>query len=758
VSLLRWLLGGWAPGPGELEWGASGPELALVLGCALLVLAASWFTAGPVRGRGLQAALLAVALAALTWALARPSWVERGLRWEEGRFVVLVDDSRSMAVGEASIGSELERVMAAIDQPDAELFRFGAELSPGMAARFQEPGTDLGAALHAVAQRYAGERLAGVAVISDGLDRGALRRGWQADGTLRLPELPGPLSLYGAGSGAAQVDLSVVSVATGGFAFIRAPFELRVVLAGTGYSGRRVPVTLTRDGALVERRTVQLDEQGEAELVFRATPSEVGRHAYRVELPVDAEDAVPGNNGRTVVVRVVRDRMRVLQVCGSPSLDQKFLRRFLKQDPSVDLVSFFILRTHEDMSAGYGDGELALIPFPTERLFTQDLWTFDLVVFQNFDYDPYFGFQGETLLENIADYVRQGGALVMVGGDRSFDLGGYASTALAAVLPVRLGGSGDLVDVEAFQPVLTAAGRRHPVTALASDPAESEAAWAKLAPLDGLNTSQGTHPQAAVLLAHPELEGPDGAPLPVVALRHVGQGRSLAFMGDSSWRWAFAEAAKGRGNQAYLRFWKSAMRWLVGDPEAQRVTVESARANYGLDEEVRVLVRVRDPGFEPLAGVTVQGSLQAPEVAPQWAELSPQLGEDGRFELETDASGEAVLSFTPRTPGAWRVQAEALDNKGRVIHRAGTVLAVTERDPELDEIVPDLEFLQAVAEAAGGAFHPPGQAGPPEQDPGNRRSIEQLEQTPLWDVPLVALLVGLFGSASWWLRRRAGGR
>jgi hypothetical protein len=759
MSALSWLVGGWRPGAGELSFGATPLQLGLALVGVLLLLLLSWLTARGVRRRGLQLALLLPVVTALAWALARPTWVQRDGTWEEGRFVVLVDDSRSMGVreGEAPRAAAVPGIIEAIARPDAERFRFGSALAPGEATAFGEADTDLGLALRALSERYAGERLAGIAVVTDGVDRGAWRRAWSAGEPLELPALPGPLTLYGVGRTQALVDLSVASVASGGFAFIRTPFELRATIQGSGYAGRTVPVTLTRDGSLVDRQQLGLDETGGGEVTFRVTPTEVGRHAFRIEVPTDPDDAVPGNNAATVVVRVVRDRMRVLQVCGSPSMDQKFLRRFLKQDPAVDLVSFFILRTHEDMGSGYGEDELALIPFPYRQLFTDDLWSFDLVIFQNFDYEPYFGWQGGDLLENLADWVQQGGAFVMVGGDRSFDLGAYGGTALEDVLPVKLGlpveGAASLAS---FEPQLTIAGRFHPATAMASDPERSQALWAELAPLDGLNLSLGLAPGATALLRHPEIMAADGEGMPVVAVRTVGKGRAMALAADSSWRWAFAEAGKGRGNQAYLRFWKHAMRWLVGDPDAQRVTVATSRENYGLGDEVRAVVRVRDPAFQPQAGVTVRGRVLAPDLSTLLE--AEGIDDQGRFQRETDAAGNVELLLPAASPGSWHIDVQALDASGEPFFEGGTVYAVTEREPELEEVIPDLAFLEALAEATDGAYHPPGQAGPPLEDPDSRRRVEAIRETPLWDVPLVALLVGLFAPLSWFVRRRGGGR
>lgn len=143
-------------------------------------------------------------------------------------------------------------------------------------------------------------------------------------------------------------DLAVAGLDAGGFAFIRAPFTIAARIEGKGFEGRSIPVTLTRDGQLVATREATLGEDGRAVAEFQVVPIEAGRFIYEVSIPTWDGDAVPGNNAMPVAVRVVRDRIRVLQVCGSPSFDQKFLRLFLKQDPAVDLVSFFLLRTNAD--------------------------------------------------------------------------------------------------------------------------------------------------------------------------------------------------------------------------------------------------------------------------------------------------------------------------------------------------------------------------------------------------------------------------
>lgn len=750
--MIDWLLGGCCGPNGALVWTA--PSWAVSVGGAVLLVVLALAMRPLPRGaaRIAEVVLLALAGAVALFALAGPVWVQEGERVEAGRFVALVDASRSMGVLDADGRPRSERARARLAElpADAEVYTFGDALRPGAPEAWDDGETDLGGALAALAQRYAGERLAGVAVITDGIDRGGLRRRVQsAEGegatAAPLPKLGGPLTLYQVGEDGERLDVAVTDVRAGGFAFLRAPFGIEVDVKAVGAHPGGVPITLTRDGQPAGTLSAKLDAEGRGTVRFEITPTDDGRYVFEASAPLLEGDAVPANNSLSVAVRVVRDRVRVLQVCGSPSWDQKFLRLFLKEDPAVDLVSFFILRTTEDMRAGWSPDELSLIQFPYEKLFSTELGSFDLVILQNFDYAPYFDRDADALLGNIAEYVKNGGALVMVGGDRSFDLAGYGKTPLADILPVRMGRGGDATDTHAFAPRLSAGGARHPVTQLVGEPSENAATWERLSPLDGLNLSLGATPGAAVLLEHPTLRTDDGSPMPVLVVNEVGKGRAMALMADASWRWSFDEAGAGRGNQAYLRFWKNALRWLIGDPEDQPVSVEANRENYQVGEEVRVRVQVRDVGFQPRPGASVVVRIDGP-------------GGGTRLEAVSDAEGLATVAFPATERGAWRVRAAAKDPSGKSLGEAATVYAVTTRDPELDEVEPDGAFLRALAARTGGLYVGPGERAEALFDPDAGRRVLDRRETPLHAMPLVPALFGIFVSASWWLRRRSGYR
>jgi uncharacterized membrane protein len=451
---------------------------------------------------------------------------------------------------------------------------------------------------------------------------------------------------------------------------------------------------------------------------------------------------VPSNNVLPVVVRVMRDRIRILQVAGAPSWDVKFLRRFLKGDPSVQLVSFFILRTTSDLVTPYRDDELSLIQFPYRRLFDEDLWSFDVVIFQNFDHRDYFHSESSILLANIAQYVRDGGAFVMVGGDRSFSMGAYGGTPLEDVLPVSLSPLPSEPLMTPFQPVLTPSGARHPVTRLLSSSEENKEWWSRLGSMEGINRVQGLQPGATLLLAHPDAVTPQGDPQPVLAVREAGAGRTLSLMTDSSWRWSMAEVAQGRGNQAYLRFWKGALRWLMRDDSTARVSIESSKENYALGEEVRMVVRARGADFSRLDGVSVD------------VEMTHRDGHQA-LHSTTLADGEAVFVVPATTQGAHRVTA-SVRNGTQQVGSAETVFAVTSRDPELEDVAPDTEFLSWLASRHEGSLNLSGVYGDVAVDPDAGRTVHKREETSLGRIPALMGWVMVFSGLGWWTRRRSG--
>ena len=740
--------------------GGGWTALALAVLLALAVVAALRdLRAEPRARRRMALGGLRVATALGAWLLAvQPRWVAERFQESEGRLAVLVDVSRSMSLPRGE-SPRSERVRALLERWESSrpgsdrgapaVFTFGDRLEGSELGALAESvpttadQTRLGAALSELLAHEEGRDLGAVVVISDGADRSGFDPAALARAGARVHTIA-----------TAEDDLrddAIAEVQADSVGFLRRSARVRVVVRSTGGPGGPIPVTLRR-GDEVEREVVaEVPANGEAEVEIPFTPTRLGREVYSVSIPRVPGDAVPENDERAFLVRVTRDKLRVLLVAGQPSWDERFLRSFLKRDPATDLISFFILRNTSDLTMA-GPDELALIPFPTDELFNEHLGSFDLVIFQNFEYGPY---QMAGYLPRIRDYVLRGGSFAMVGGPISFasdssNRGGYRETPIAEILPVDLPPRGTPVPAltveDRFSPRIADGMERHPVLELLPDPRENVGAWARLAPLVGANVVSRVRSEGVVLLEHPSERMGSGGALPILVLGTAGEGRTLAFTTDTSWRWGITTGGATGDASAYERFWDRAIRWLSRDPALVAASITTDRERFGPGARARVEGHLRDRRYAPYAERPVALRLldaSGHEVAASQARTD----REGRVEAELDL---------PTRPGAYRVEArldgldEAVASEWLVVEAGGDELADPRADPPL---------LRRLADATGGTFYPSPEDAPALDafDTTRTRSLGTAERAPLatgWAFAgVVALFVG-----EWILRRRWGRR
>ncbi len=167
--------------------------------------------------------------------------------------------------------------------------------------------------------------------------------------------------------------------------------------------------------------------------------------------PVPGE-VTEANNRAVHVLDGIRENLRVLLVSGEPHSGERAWRNLLKSDASVDLVHFTILRPPEKQD-GTPINELSLIAFPTRELFVEKIKEFDLIIFDRYQHR---GVLPIIYYDNIAQYVENGGALLIAAGPEHAGPDSIASTPLSAVLPANPTGT---MDEKAFYPRLTDEGR-----------------------------------------------------------------------------------------------------------------------------------------------------------------------------------------------------------------------------------------------------------------------------------------------------------
>ncbi len=566
---------------------------AIALLCVLAAGVGFWRRA---RGATLRAAAFAVLLG---W-LAGPTLIEETRQSLSDIALLVTDGSASMQVGNraalaASAGGAL--VARAAQLPGLELRRVTVPESG-------HDGTLLWAGIGQALADIPPERLAGIMAITDGQVHDAP--------PATLPAAPLNVLIPARGE---EWDRRVRVAEAPGYGIVGRFVTLRVAVDDLGPPGAAPPGPASLD--------VQVD--GAAPRRIEVTPGEVasvpvaitraGRMLVKLSTAAVPGEASALNNQAVVQINGVRDRLRVLLVSGEPNQGERTWRRLLKSDPAVDLVHFTILRPPEKDDTTPLN-ELALIAFPTRELFQDKLSGFDLIILDRFT-DR--GILPHIYLRNIADYVRHGGALLLVAGPEFAGPRSLDQTPLGDVLPAHAPqgeAPGQGVVDGAFVPLVSPLGTRHPVTeGLAADPAAPGwGAWYRaIAPED----------VAGQVL----MTGPGHAPL--LVLSHVEQGRVAMLMSDQIWLWS--RGVQGGGPQAELL--RRVAHWAMKEPDLDEERL-TARIEGG-----RLLVERRS-----VAG-SAEGAVQ----------VTPPQGTARALALAKAGPGRADGSLPAAEPGVWQV-------------------------------------------------------------------------------------------------------
>ena len=589
------------------------PSWAVAVACLLVVVSLVVLSFYELRRRERGGVVIvvtgALALVALLTAILRPVRIAARESAVGAKVVVLADTSRSMALSQDGATREAARTRAldalAKRASDARLLvlGFGEGAPSPLAAKDGPDGvhstqarSDLTAALRAV-MASSEEHPQAIVVVSDGRLDDPGEDVPDEVLTALARELKVPVHTI-ATTRDAPADASVRRVSAAGAAVAHVPLPLRVeVGCAGGLSCDELTVTareLREDGppALLASGLSHLKD-GKGTVDLSVTLDRAGARIIEVAITPPGGDTVPENDRRLLTFNVARERVRVLHVAGRPTNDVRALRQWLKSDASVDVVAFFILRTQAD-NPNARQEDLSLIPFPVDELFTEHLPSFDAVVLQDFDAQPY-GL--EKHLPQLARYVRAGGGLIMVGGQNSFVAGGYAGTPLADVLPVELDGSpgATAADVASVVPGWTEDGRIAPLLAPLRDIVEGE-----LPPMPGANVVGDVRPGGVALWTHPTRKTKSGASMPLLAIGDQGDGRSIALSIDGAWLLEFSSLGARTSGRGYGALWDGLLGWLMRDPRFEPGRLDLAGPCVAGE---RARLRVRAPGRQdgPLA-------------------------------------------------------------------------------------------------------------------------------------------------------------
>jgi hypothetical protein len=608
------------------------PSLVLWIAAAAIVVIAALLLLGRARG----AAVRVTALALILLALVNPSFTREDREPLSSVAAVVIDKSPSQNFGSRT--RETAQAQEALVDSLKKIKGLEVRVVEAGQADGETDGTRLFGALQSALSDVPIDRVAGAFLITDGrvhdIPANAAALGFQA-----------PLHALITGR-KDERDRRIAISAAPRFGIVGQVQTITYRLDDQGVSGERAKVVVRRDGEVINERTVLSGQTVNIDVDIK----HAGPNIVEIEASPLENELTLVNNRAVVAIDGVRDKLRVLLVSGEPHSGERTWRNLLKSDASVDLIHFTILRPPEKQD-GTPINELSLIAFPTRELFTPKpqgrLDDFNLIIFDRYARQgvlpiPYF--------DNIARYVRSGGAVLVSAGPDYASTTSIWRTPLDSVLPAEPVG----VTEKPYYPHLSDAGKRHPVTRGLEGSGSEPPHWSRF--FRTVDTRNATTP--------PVMTGGDGKPL--LLLSRYGEGRVALLLSDHIWLWARGY----EGGGPHLDLLRRMSHWLMKQPD--------------LDEEaLRLQVQGKD--------LVVLRQTMADSVAP--------------VTVTSPAGATRELTLSQSEPGTWRSTIPA-NELGLWQATDGTLKALINVGPtnpkEFSEVTSTTEMLKPLTQATGG--------------------------------------------------------
>jgi hypothetical protein len=604
------------------------PSLVLWIALAAIAAIAVLLLLGRARG----AAVRVAALALILLALANPSFTREDREPLSSVVAVVIDKSPSQNFGERT--GETEKSREALVDSLKKINGLEVRVVEAGQADGETDGTRLFGALSSALSDVPVDRVAGAFLITDG----------------RVHDVPANVAAVGFQAPVHALitgrkderDRRVAILAAPRFGIVGQVQTITYRLDDQGVSGERARIVVRRDGEVINERTAMSGQTVNIDIDIK----HAGPNIVEIEASPLVNELTLVNNRAVVAIDGVRDKLRVLLVSGEPHSGERTWRNLLKSDASVDLVHFTILRPPEKQD-GTPINELSLIAFPTRELFQQKINEFQLIIFDRYARQ---GVLPIVYFENIARYVRAGGAVLVSAGPDYASTTSIWRTPLDSVLPAEPVG----VTEKPFYAHLSDAGKRHPVTRGLEGSASEPPRWSRF--FRAVETRNATSP--------PVMTGADGKPL--LLLSRYGEGRVALLLSDHIWLWARGY----EGGGPHLDLLRRTSHWLMKQPD--------------LDEEA---LRLQISGKD----LVVLRQTMADSVPP--------------VTVTSPSGATRELTLSSSEPGTWRSAIPASE-LGLWQATDGTLKALINVGPtnpkEFSEVTSTAEMLKPLAQATGG--------------------------------------------------------
>ncbi len=676
--------------------------------------------------RLLLTGLRGTALTFILLAVCEPLFQFTSTEVKKPTVAVLVDNSLSMSQTDARGNKEhilstivhsnaLRRLSASTDM---KLFSFSHTVVPLIPESLIVRGgsTNISSALRSAEKDI--DDLQAIVLISDGNYNAGSNPLYDAEKSHI------PIFTLGIGDANEQKDISVSKLTSNSIGYVDAKIPIDAVIRASGIPDQSVSITLTEDGKKIAGQSVDVqfsDGISEIPVQFSYAPKSNGVKKLSVAVSSVNGELTTKNNIRSVLVKVLKNKLNVVVVAGSLSADVSTVMQTLDHDKNINASLFYQTANGELRSR------------EENEMLQSVLTKGDCVIMIGF---PSIQTSAGSM-QTISRFVESRSLPLLFVAHRTLDM-----------QKVRT--------MERLFPFVVSSGRIDENTVSANIPEKHKyhqllqnesASWEKLPPVFYTLQTFSAKPEAQSLVTVKIQNVALNDPLFIV--RSIGGVKSAAVLGYGIYRWKLLAGSTDETKDFFDLWFSSIIRWLATNEQDRFVRVEPSKVFFSQGELLDFTGEVYNESYEPVDNADIRLTLRSQKGSEHFETSLPSLGA-GRYEGTIENLPEGEFSY----------HAVALKNGDTLGVSTGRV-SVGEQSVEYADTKMNEPLMKQLADISGGRY---ADADAFESlvnhilSRHEMRSQERVRTTgfELWNLPsFLTIIITLFGF-EWLLRKRYG--
>jgi hypothetical protein len=647
---------------------------------------------------------------------------------QEPVIAVLIDDSQSMTIKDAS-GDRAEQLRSLLSTniirglpggtvvkyyPFSSRLRTAGPFAPE-SLRFEGEVTNLSEAFSGLKSLLPKENIQEAVLISDGNYTAGKNPLYDAEA------LGIPVSTIGIGDTTEQKDVLIEKLGTNNLAYTETRVPVDVTVRSSGYDGDRVEVILSDGAEVLDRATITLRQN-----VRRYTANmhvvlkEEGTKKLTVGVSKLPGELTERNNIRSFFITVLKSKLNVLLLAGSPNPDVAAVRQALLEDKHINVQSLVQKSVNQFYEGAFSKTAvdsadcLVLIGFPSAA-------------------------STKETIQQLANSIAQGKKPFLFINSKSIDYNKLQL--LESLLPFSWSGAGPseglvglaVTDRYKYHSLIEFEGRI------------SATNWQQLPPIYKSQTTFRSKPESEVLASVVIQSIGTGEPL--LLLRNINRQKSCGITGHGIWRWRLLAQGTTETEAFLPLFITNTIRWLTTKEDNKRVRIVPVKETFTTTEGVEFSGQVYDDLLRPVDDAEVIVRL---EHGNEKYQLAMNALGNGMYEGAIDGVPEADYTYTA-----------VATSKGNLIGEDRGKLSVGQVNVEFLETRMNKALLEQIAFRTSGTYRDAADANAISGDLSSRKQFESRDVTTaseieLWNWKYLAAAVVLLFSVEWFLRKRSG--